>query len=239
MKTIVVVPTYNEKENIKKLIDAILKLRIGNLEIMIVDDFSSDGTWKIVKEIAGKNKKVHLILRKGKRGRGLAGKEGFKFALKNKADYIIEMDADFSHPPKDIPRLLEKIKDADVVLGSRIIEGGKDLREGIIRKIITKGANLYLRLLLGLKIKDCNSGYRCFRRKVLEGIDVEKIMSEGPSIVQEVLYKAHLKGFKIVEIPIVFKDRELGKSKLGLKHLYKGYMMALKLKLMMSMGRIR
>jgi dolichol-phosphate mannosyltransferase len=231
MKTSVIIPTYNERESIKKLIEEILKLKTRNIEIIVVDDFSPDGTWKVVKEIARKKKNVHLLLRKGKRGRGLAGKCGFKFALKHNADYIIEMDADFSHNPKDILKLLKKIKNFDIVLGSRAVKGGKEIERGIIRRAITKLANFYIRLLLRLDVKDCNSGFRCFKRKVLEEIDVNNIKSKGPAIIQEVLFKAHLKGFKIAEVPITFVNRKLGRSKLGIRQLIQGYLMVIKLKL--------
>lgn len=236
MKTIITIPTYNEKENIKALINAIFSLKIPNLEIVIIDDNSPDGTWKIVKDL--KNKKVHLILRKTKRGRGLAGKGGFKFALNNNADYIIEMDADFSHDPRYIPLMLKEIKKCDLVLGSRLVKGGKDIGRGSIRKLITRLANLYIRLILGLKVKDCNSGYRCFRNEVIKAVNPDKIKAKGPDIVQEVLFKVHLKGFKIKEIPIEFIDRKKGKSKLGIKQLSKGYWVILKLKLLHLFGMI-
>jgi len=231
MKTIVMIPTYNERENITKLIDEILSLKIENLEIVVVDDNSPDGTWKIVEDIGKKNKGVHLLLRKKEKGRGNAGKSGFKFAVDQKADYIIEMDADFSHNPKEIPKLLHEIRNADVVIGSRLVMGGKDVGRGMVRELITKLSNLYIRLLLGLKVKDCNSGFRCFRREVLEAIDIDKIESKGATIVQEVLFKAHLKGFKIKEVPITFTERAEGKSKLfGINHLWQGYYMVLRLK---------
>lgn len=236
MKTFVVIPTYNEKENIKALIRAIFSLKIPNLEIVVVDDNSPDETWKIVKDL--KIKKVHLILRIKKRGRGYAGKEGFKYALKKKADYIIEMDADFSHDPKYIPLFLKEIKNADVVLGSRLVKGGKDIGRNYLRKLITKLANLYIRLMLGLKVKDCNCGYRCFRSKVIEVINPDKIKAKGPDIIQEVLFKTHLRGFRIKEIPIEFVNRTRGKSKLGFKQLSKGYWVILKLKLLHLFGEI-
>jgi len=230
MKTIVTIPTYNERENIQILIKKILSLKVPGLETLVIDDNSPDGTWKVIKNIAKKNKGVHLLLRTAKRGRGYAGRAGFIWALKNNADYIIEMDADLSHNPKYIPKLLEKVKKTDVVLGSRLVQGGVDKRESAIRRVITKLANLYTEIILGLKVKDCNSGYRCFTRKALEKINPEDIFSEGPSIVQEVLFKAHLKGLKVNEIPITFTERKLGQSKLGIKQLYKGYIMVLKLK---------
>src|SRR3989338_6870391 len=232
MKTIVMIPTYNERGNIKKLISSILALKIKNLEVAVIDDNSPDGTAEIVKGIAKRNRNVHLMLRTKNRGRGYAGKVGYKYVLENKADYIIEMDADFSHDPAHIPLLLRKIKECDLVLGSRAIKGGKELGRGIIRRLITKMANSYVRTLLGLNIKDTNSGFRCFKRKVLESIDVDEITSTGPSIIQEVLFKAHLRGFKIREIPIVFRNRKIGKSKLGIAQLLSGYIMVLKLKLL-------
>src|SRR3989338_8537996 len=235
MKTHVMVPTYNEAGNIGKLLN---ELSLYNVDIVVVDDNSPDGTAEIVKDIMKGNDKFHLLLRKEKRGRGNAGKDGYKYCLENGADYILEMDADFSHEPRDVPRLIEAMNDADVVLGSRFAEGGSQVGRNILRRTITFFANLYIRLLLGLKVKDCNSGFRCFMREVLEGIDAGKIFSTGPDIVQEVLYKAHLKGFKIKEIPIVFHERVKGESKLGWKQLWRGYLMVLKLKYMHLKGEI-
>jgi dolichol-phosphate mannosyltransferase len=231
MKTFVMIPTYNEKENIAHLINEILKLKIKNLHIVVADDNSPDGTWKIVEQIAKKKSNVHLLLRKTKRGRGSGGKDGFIYCLKHKADIIVEMDADMSHNPKYIPVMVKEIKNYDLILGSRHVKGGKDVGRGFARKIITYFANLYISIVLGLNVKDCNSGFRCFKRKVLESIKAEKLQSKGPSIVQEVLFKAHLKGFRIKEIPITFTNRTKGKSKLGIKQLASGYLMVSKLKL--------
>jgi dolichol-phosphate mannosyltransferase len=238
MKIYAMIPTYNERENIANLINEILKLKIKNFQIVVVDDNSPDGTWKIVHKIAKKNKNVHLLLRKSNRGRGSGGRAGFIYCLKDKADIIIEMDADMSHNPKYIPLMLKEMENADLILGSRQLKGSREVGRGIIRKIITYLANLYIRILLGLKVKDCNSGYRCFKRKVLEGIKVEKLQSKGPSIVQEVLFKAHLKGFKIKEIPITFINRTKGHSKLGIKQLAMGYFMVTKLRFLRLIGEI-
>jgi len=235
MKTLVMIPTYNEKENIAKLIEDVLKHKV---DILVVDDNSPDGTWKIVKDIAKKNKRVHLLLRTKNKGRGFAGIAGFRYALKQGYNYIIEMDADLSHDPKYIPDFLKKIREADVVLGSRTIKGGDQTNRPMVRRMITKLANFYIRTILGLKVKDCNSGYRCFRRKVLESINLDKFISKGPSIVQETLYRVHLKRFRMKEIPIVFIERKTGSSKLGLKQLWKGYTMVLKLRLMKMFGAI-
>lgn len=238
MKTFVMIPTYNEKENIANLIEKILNLKIKNLHVVVADDNSPDGTWKIVQQISKKKKNVHLLLRKTQRGRGLGGKDGFIYCLKHGADIIIEMDADMSHDPKYIPLMLKELKNADLILGSRRVKGSKDIGRGFVRRIITYFANLYIRILLGLKVKDCNSGYRCFKRKVLEKINLNTIQSKGPAIVQEVLFKAHLKGFKIKEIPITFIDRTKGKSKLGIKQLAAGYFMVTKLKIEHILGSI-
>ncbi|MEK6869425.1 MAG: polyprenol monophosphomannose synthase [Nanoarchaeota archaeon] len=231
MKTYVMIPTYNERENIAALIDKIFLLKIKNLHIVVVDDNSPDGTWKIVKDIAKKKKTVHLLLRKKDKGRGSAGRDGFIYCLKNNADIVVEMDADLSHNPEYIPALIAGLKDADLVLGSRRLKGSKEVGRGWFRKFVTWGANLYITLMLGIKVKDCNSGYRCFKIRVLEKINLEKLESKGPSIVQEVLFKAHLNKFKIKEIPITFINRTKGKSKLGLKQLANGYFMVLKLKM--------
>ncbi len=230
------IPTYNEKENIRKLIDEILKLKIKNLHIVIADDNSPDRTWKIVQDISRNNKNVHLLLRKKDKGRGSAGRDGFVYCLKHNADVVVEMDADLSHDPKCIPLMLEELKNADLIIGSRRIKGAKEVGRSFLRKLITYFANLYIKLMLGIKIKDCNSGFRCFKREVLEKINAEKLESRGPAIVQEVLFKAHLKGFKIKEIPITFKDRTKGYSKLGIPQLAAGYFMVLKLKIQHLLG---
>ena len=238
MKPYVMIPTYNERENIANLIDKILKLKIKNLRIVVVDDNSPDGTWKIVQNISNKKKNVHLLLRKKDKGRGSAGRDGFIYCLRNNADIVVEMDADMSHDPKYIPSLIAGLKDADLVLGSRRLKGSKEVGRGLIRQFITWGANLYTTLMLGIEVKDCNSGFRCFKRKVLEKIKLEKLESKGPSIVQEVLFKAHLNKFRIKEIPITFINRTKGKSKLGLKQLANGYFMVLKLKIQHILGEI-
>lgn len=238
MKIFVMIPTYNEKENIENLIDKILKLNINNLHIVVADDNSPDGTWKIVEYLSKKNKNIHLLLRKKDKGRGSAGRDGFIYCLKKNADIIIEMDADMSHDPKYIPSMIRELKNADLVLGSRRVQGSKEIGRSLFRRFVTWGANLYITLLLGLKVKDCNSGFRCFKREVLESINAEKLESKGPAIVQEVLFKAHLKGFRIKEIPITFVNRTKGKSKLGIPQLAAGYFMVLKLKMLSMFGKI-
>ena len=238
MKTFVMIPTYNEKENIKDLIDRILKLKMKDLHIVVVDDNSPDGTADIVKKISKYKKNVHLLLRKKDKGRGAAGRDGFIYCLRHNADIVVEMDADLSHDPKYIPLLIDELKNADLILGSRRVEGGKEIGRSFIRKIVTYFANLYIRFMLGLKVKDCNSGFRCFNREVLEKINLERLESKGPAIVQEVLFKAHLKDFKIKEIPITFTNRTKGYSKLGIAQLISAYFMVLKLKIQHLFGVI-
>jgi dolichol-phosphate mannosyltransferase len=239
MKTFIMIPTYNERENILNLTDRILNLKIKNLHIVVVDDDSPDGTSKIVQSIIKKEKNVHLLLRTKNKGRGAAGKDGFIYCLKNEADIIIEMDADMSHDPKYIPLMIKELKNADLVLGSRRLKGSNEIGRSWFRRFVTWGANLYISLILGIKVKDCNSGFRCFKRKVLESVNLKKLQSKGPAIVQEVLFKAHLKGFKIKEIPITFINRTKGKSKLGIKQLASGYFMILKLKIKHMFGLMR
>lgn len=228
-KPFIMVPTYNESENITLLIDQIFHYA-PECHVVVVDDDSPDGTWKIVQEIAQKNPKVHLIHRTTNRGRGTAGIVGFMYALQQGADAVMEMDADLSHDPSYIPYFLSAIHDYDVVSGSRYIQGGEDGDRGIGRKMITAFANMYIRMFLGFKLTDCSSGYRCYRREVLEKIGLDHLISTGPSIVQEILFKACQQGFMILEIPITFKDRDLGKSKLTYRHLFKGFAMVLKLR---------
>ena len=231
-------PTYNERGNIENLINNVLKLKIKNLHIVVVDDNSPDGTWKIVQDISKKKKNVHLLLRKKDKGRGYAGRDGFIYCLKKGADIIIEMDADMSHNPKCIPSMIKELKNYDLVLGSRRVKGGKETGRSPARKVITNFANLYINIILGLKIKDCNSGYRCFKREALEKINPRNLKSKGPEIVQEVLFKVHLKGVKIKEIPITFIDRTKGKSKLRKSQLIRSFFMVLKLRFLKLIGEI-
>ena len=211
MKTMVMIPTYNERENIRDLISEILLLS-KDISVVVVDDNSPDGTSQLVESSFDKNPRVELICRKKDKGRGTAGIVGFQHALQKGADYIIEMDSDYSHHPKYIPALLNEINNCDVVIGSRNIEGGKEVGRTGFREFLTWFANLYIKIILGINAKDCTSGYRCFRRQVLESIGLDKMVSKGPSIVEEILYACHLKKYRIKEIPIIFEDRVRGNS---------------------------
>ncbi len=229
MNTIVTIPTYNEAENIEELINRIL-LQDENISILVIDDNSPDGTGRIVERIAGKNKKVSLLNRTGPRGRGIAGIEGLREAIKLKPDYILEMDADFSHNPDYIPEILKCAKEVDIVIGSRFIEGGKETGRSYYRTLTSVLANLYIRIMLGYSIKDCSSGYRCFKRSLLEKINFDKFESKGPSIVSELLFHAVIYNkARVKEIPIVFEDRTKGTSKLDFKILLQNIIFIMKL----------
>ena len=222
-------PTYNEAENIKPLMEEILALR-SDMEIVVIDDNSPDGTWRIVGEMAAQNPRIHLIHRKNERGRGSASVVGFAFALKCGADFVVEMDADFSHQPRFIPALLKAAEHADLVIGSRLIAGGGETGRSPIRTLITHLANLYIRLMLGIKTKDCTSGYRVFRRAVIEGLKPETLNSKGPAIVQETLWRCRQNRVRIAEVPILFEERRSGKSTFNSKIMFAGLWAVFKLR---------
>jgi dolichol-phosphate mannosyltransferase len=229
-KIVVMVPTYNEVENIDSVVTRLLALPVPGLEVLVVDDSSPDGTGEAVRLRAGGENRLHLLSRPGPRGRGRAGKEGFAWALDHAADYIVEMDADGSHDPADLPRLLAGLKDADVCVGSRYLPGGRAEGRGPGREWISALARGYLRLVLGLRVSDPTSGYRAFTRRALEVMDPEGLTAPDPFIVTEVLYRCLRRGLKIREIPIVFRDREKGASKLKSAILFKYLLRAIQLR---------
>lgn len=230
MKTLVVLPTYNESENIKRLITQILQLPF-NIEILVVDDNSPDSTAGIVKKISQSNNKVHLLVRYNEKGRGSAGIAGFKSAFKYFPDYVIEMDADFSHLPQQIPNLIRAVKNYDLVIGSRFVEGGCQTGRPFYRIMVSSGANYFLRKVLGIKSKDCTTGFRCYKLSALGKINFNKIKSTGPSIVFEILYYLQKENCKIKEVPIIYQERKKGKSKLNYKILLQCILFAVKLRL--------
>lgn len=215
MKCMIVIPTYNEKANLPVLIEEIFKHQIP-FSILIVDDNSPDGTGLIADELAKQYPdRVHVIHRAGKMGLGSAYIEGFKYALKWGADYIFEMDADFSHDPRYLPDFIEKIKDYDVVVGSRYVNGISVINWPLSRLVLSLIASQYVRLITGLKLTDTTAGYKCFSRKVLETIDLDAVYSNGYSFQIEMNYRTTQLGFKIGEIPIIFVDRHSGTSKMS------------------------
>ena len=228
---VVMIPTYNERENIGPLVREILRLPVdGKMTVLVVDDDSPDGTAAEAARLAGEDPRVRVLLRKKRRGRGAAGIDGFSEALRLGADFVVEMDADGSHRPSDIPALLDAARTADLVLGSRFVKGGRDADRSVFRRFVTLCVRTFVRRYYRLGIRDVSSGFRCFRRGALEKIDLEDLISVGPSIVLEILHRAHLLGCSIVEVPIVFVDRKLGKTKLSALTLAETLLMVLKFK---------
>lgn len=234
-KSLIIIPTYNEFENISRLIPQLLSM-YENLDILIVDDNSPDGTGNYVEELTKKNDEVKLIRREKKLGLGTAYLAGFKYALQHSYDYIFEMDADFSHDPKEIKNLLEAIKDYDLVLGSRYVRGVNVINWPMRRLLLSYSANKYTRFITGMKIQDATGGFKCFRRKVLESINLDKIKSNGYAFQIEMTFKAWKKGFKVGEIPIVFFDRVKGSSKMSKKIVREAIFMVWKLRLRSMLG---
>lgn len=213
-KALVIIPTYNESDNITHIIPEVLK-QDEIIDILIVDDNSPDGTANLVKDMQKEEDRIHLIEREGKLGLGSAYIRGFQFALDKGYDYIFEMDADFSHNPQDLTSFLVAIKQADLVIGSRYCKGINVVNWPFKRLLLSFFAAKYVRLITGMPIHDPTGGFKCFRRRVLEEIDLDKIMADGYSFQIEMNYKAWKKGFKIVEIPIVFVERRSGESKMS------------------------
>jgi len=230
MKTFVVLPTYNESENIEKMIEAIMKNR--EIRLIVVDDNSPDRTGKLADYMANEYKKrIHVIHRR-ERGRGTAGIVGFKYALQMGADLIVEMDADFSHDPNMIQQLVSPAEKYDVVIGSRYIEGGKYVGRSRARILISRGANLLTRFLLGFQVKDWCGGFKCYRAKSLKSLDFDKFLSKSYSIGMEILFRLSKKNFRFIEVPYTFVERKLGKSKFSLKEILNYFWIALKLRIL-------
>lgn len=240
-KVVCTIPTYNEAQNIVALSEELLALD-PRIEVLVVDDDSPDGTWKLVEERRASEPRLHLLHRTRDRGRGTAGRDGFLEALRMGADVVVEMDGDFSHQPRFVPALLERLDrpgaQVGLVLGSRAVAGGRDADRGVLRQIVTRAANLYIRLLLGVPVRDCNSGFRCWRRSTLEAIDVGATFSPGPAIVQELLFKTARHRVPIAEVPIEFVDRVRGESTLTLRILVQGYTTVLRLRWMALRGKL-
>ena len=211
LTVLAMIPTYNESENIAFLIKDILGLS-PSYGVLVVDDDSPDGTSDIVARLAKDEPRIQLLLRKTDRGRGIAGIEGLLKAAKQDVRYVVEMDADFSHHPRYIPELVAAMKCCDVAIGSRSIEGGEEVGRDFSRQFITQFANGFIRFIMGVNVRDCTAGFRCFKREVLQNIGLEKMVSVGPSIVEEILYACHIRGYSISEIPILFEDRVKGES---------------------------
>ncbi|MDD2737200.1 MAG: polyprenol monophosphomannose synthase [Desulfuromonadaceae bacterium] len=230
MKAFVVIPTYNEKENVRLLADAVLAQHTS-IQILFVDDNSPDGTGAIIDDLVAINDRVHVLHRSGKLGLGSAYREGFTVALAKGADYLLEMDADFSHDPATLPLFLSAILENDLVIGSRYLNGVSVVNWPIRRLILSYYASVYTRLVTGLQVRDCTSGFKCFRRSTIEAIDLSRVTSDGYSFQIEMNYRCMEKGFRISEIPIIFIDRHAGSSKMSGSIVREAVLMVWKLRL--------
>jgi dolichol-phosphate mannosyltransferase len=234
----VIVPTYDERENIDALIGRLMALPFG-LHVLVVDDHSPDGTADIVRAWKAREPRVHLLERAGKLGLGSAYREGFRYALDHGAELIFEMDADFSHDPDAIGGFLEAARNADLVLGSRYLDGKATVVNWpLSRLILSYSANLYTRLITGLPVHDATGGFKCFRRHALESIRLDRVQSDGYSFQIEMSFKLWKKGFRIREIPIVFTDRTAGQSKMNRRIIWEAAGMVWRLRLQDLLGRV-
>ena len=245
-KIVCTIPTYCEAGNIVPLVRELLA-QDTRLEVLVIDDDSPDGTWRLVESEAAKRAdeegeaRLHLLHRTSERGRGSAGRDGFVHALEMGADLVVEMDADFSHEPAFVPALVEHMErepEVGLTLGSRGVAGGRDAERGLLRRWLTRAANAYIRVVLGLRLRDCNSGFRCWRRSTLEKIRVAETFSPGPAIVQELLFKTHRAGILIAELPIQFRNRLAGESTLTLRTLQRSYFTVLRLRYLAWRGEL-
>jgi dolichol-phosphate mannosyltransferase len=238
VEALIVIPTYNEIDNIEKIVSELLALPL-NLNVLVVDDNSPDGTGKLVEEWSQRETRVHSLHRPGKMGLGGAYIKGFKWALaETDAQYIFEMDADFSHSPTAIAEFLEKIKDHDLVVGSRYVNGITVMNWPLSRLILSVGANIYSRIVTGLPLHDATGGFKCFRRKVLEALPLDDIKSDGYSFQIEMNFHTWRRKFRIMEMPIVFTDRLVGQSKMSKKIIWEAMFLVWKLRFSSTFGRI-
>ncbi len=211
---LVCLPTYDERENLEPIVAAILAAT-PDVDVLVIDDNSPDGTGELADRIAAREPRVHVLHRPGKQGLGKAYLAGFDWALARGYRLILEMDADFSHNPRYLPVLLEKAREADLVLGSRNVEGGGTVNWGVGRKVLSRGGSFYARTILGIPVRDLTGGFKCFRREVLEAIDLPTVECSGYAFQIELTYRALRKGFRVAEVPIVFEDRRVGHSKMS------------------------
>jgi len=230
-KIYIVIPTYNERGNIETLLPMIFQLGLPGLNVVVVDDNSPDGTGQVVERMRAKYSNLQILHRQKKSGLGQAYVAGFRYAFEHNAQFIMQMDADLSHDPKQIPEFLQAIQAADLVLGSRYIANGGVRNWNLARRLISRFGNIYARIILGLPYHDLTGGFKCFRREVLEKVDITKLSSLGYNFQIETTYKAHLNGARITEIPIIFTERVEGKSKFSLKIIIESFWKVILLRL--------
>jgi dolichol-phosphate mannosyltransferase len=228
---LVIVPTYNERENLPEIVAAVHH-HLPEADLLIVDDGSPDGTGALADELARSDQQLHVLHREGKLGLGTAYVAGFRWALQREYQFVFEMDADFSHDPKYLPELLATARaGADLALGSRYIQGGGTINWGVARQMISKGGSLYARTVLGVRVRDLTGGFKCFRRRVLESIDLDAVSAQGYGFQIEMTFRAIKLGFNVVEVPIVFVDRRVGQSKMSKKIFVEALTLVWKLRL--------
>jgi dolichol-phosphate mannosyltransferase len=213
-RALICLPTYDERENLAPMIDAILAV-VPQVDVLVIDDNSPDGTGRLADEIAAREPRVKVLHRAGKEGLGRAYLAGFAWALARDYGLVLEMDCDFSHDPSYLPAMLAAAEGADLVLGSRYVDGGGTVNWGLLRKLISRGGSFYARAILGLAVRDLTGGFKCFRREVLEAIDLATVECTGYAFQIELTYRAARRGFQVRELPIVFADRRVGHSKMS------------------------
>jgi dolichol-phosphate mannosyltransferase len=237
VKALVIIPTYNERENVEPLLTRIFEEKLP-LEVLIVDDNSPDGTGAIADQMAARDPRVHVLHRPGKAGLGSAYVAGFRYALARDYDAVLEMDADFSHSPDSLREFLHEIESADVVLGSRYLYGVTVVNWPLSRLVLSYLANVYSRVITGMRVKDLTGGYKCYRRAVIEAIDWDRVRSDGYAFQIEITFKAYRKGFRIKEIPILFVDRHAGESKMSRRIVWEAVWMVWRLRLLDLIGAL-
>jgi dolichol-phosphate mannosyltransferase len=223
VNTLIVIPTYNERENIANLIDDVLR-EAPAADMLVIDDNSPDGTGQLVDEIGARRPQVRALHRPGKLGLGTAYVLGFHYAIEHGYDLVFEMDADYSHDPRYLPTFLEKAEQADLVIGSRYVPGGDTPNWSALRKFISSGGNIFARAVLRIPVKDCTSGYRCYRTTALRTLNLDAIRSQGYAFQVEMAYNIWKCGYRVREVPIVFVDRRVGKSKMSRKIFIEGFL---------------
>jgi dolichol-phosphate mannosyltransferase len=237
VKALVIVPTFNEADNIPELVPRVLEQDPG-IEMLVVDDNSADGTGQLVDRLMETEPRLHVLHRPDKMGLGTAYVDGFRYALERDYDLVFEMDADFSHDPDSLPTFLEAIQDADLVVGSRYLNGVTVVNWPLTRLILSYGANVYTRIITWMPLKDATGGFKCFRRATLENLDLSRVKSDGFGFQIEMNFKVWRKGLRVVEIPIIFEDRRVGVSKMNKKIVWEAMWLVWKLRLMDLLGRL-
>jgi dolichol-phosphate mannosyltransferase len=236
MKGLVIFPTYNEKENIERIIETVLSVS-KELSVLVIDDNSPDKTFEIVERLQKKNPRINMLRREKKLGLGTAYILGFKWAVEHDYDFVFEMDADFSHDPRDLPRFIAGLQEYDLMIGSRYSDGVSVVNWPMKRLLLSYFANVYARIITGAPIRDLTSGFKCYKRTVLEGVDLDRIKSDGYGFQIEIDYLAWRRKFKIKEIPIVFTERQAGTSKMNRGIIWQALFLCWRLRLERLLGR--